>query len=174
MKLLSEACEYGLRAVVWMAQCPREPHKVKDIAEQIQAAPGYLVKVLQELTKAGILTARRGSQGGFTLQADPQQLTALDVINAIDPFERVLECPLRLELHITDLCPIHRQIDQSMALIEESFRRLTIDAVISQAAKSTSACGALSPAGCSQSAGRAIASSANHQNEAPPPPVAGT
>jgi Rrf2 family protein len=127
MKLLSEACDYGLRAVIWMAQRPRsEPQKAKDIAEGIHAAPGYLIKVLQELTKAGILSARRGSQGGFTLQGDPERLTALDVINAIDPLERIDSCPLRLESHVGGLCPMHRCVDEAMEKIEETFRQTTI------------------------------------------------
>jgi len=140
MKLLSEACEYGLRAVVWMAQRPGEPQKVKDIAEEIKAAPGYLVKVLQELTKAGILSARRGSQGGFMLQSDPAELTALDVINAIDPLERIRSCPLSLDAHAAELCPIHRRIDDAMAMIEESFGGLTVQDVISGGPGANSAC----------------------------------
>ncbi len=143
MKLLSEASEYGLRAVVWMAQCPSEPQKVKDIANQIKAAPGYLVKVLQELTKAGILSARRGSQGGFTLEADPADLTALDVINAIDPFERIKTCPLLLDGHARELCPVHRRIDDAMAQIEDNFRRLSIQEVIEHASRSDSRCDVL-------------------------------
>lgn len=130
MKLLSEACEYGLRAVVWMAQRPDELHKTKDIAEGIEAASGYLVKVLQELTKAGILTARRGSQGGFMLRSDPSVLTALDVINAIDALERINSCPLQMDSHVMSLCPIHRKIDDAMGMIESSFRELTIEQVV--------------------------------------------
>ncbi len=145
MRLLSEACEYGLRAVVWMAQCPGKPQKVKDIAEEIRAAPGYLVKVLQELTKAGILTARRGSHGGFTLRSDPAQLTALDVINAIDPFERISTCPLDSHIHAGRLCPIHFRIDQSMAMIEESFRQLTILEVIENTASNNPFCEMMMP-----------------------------
>lgn len=152
MKLLSEASEYGLRAVIWMAQCPAEPQKVKDIAEQIKAAPGYLVKVLQELAKAGILSARRGSQGGFILESDPSKLTALDVIHAIDPFERITTCPLMLEAHASALCPIHRRIDDAMATIEESFRRLTIRDVISRASDSSPQCQVLSPHACNRAA----------------------
>lgn len=145
MKLLSEACEYGLRAVVWMAQRPGEPQKVKDIAEEIKAAPGYLVKVLQELTKAGILSARRGSNGGFTLQSDASTLTALDVINAIDPLERINSCPLELEAHATALCPIHRRIDDAMAMIEDSFRQLTIRDVIANTSEFSPVCKMLVP-----------------------------
>ena len=130
MKLLSESCEYGLRAVVWMAQRPGEPQKVKDIADQIKAAPGYLVKVLQDLTKAGILSARRGSRGGFTLECDPETLTAYDVITAIDPLERILTCPLETTGHGETLCPIHRRIDDVMRIIEDNFRQLTIQEVV--------------------------------------------
>ena len=146
MKLLSEACDYGLRAVIWMAQRPRsEPQKAKDIAEGIHAAPGYLIKVLQELAKAGILTARRGSQGGFTLQSDPAQLTALDVINAIDPLERIDSCPLQLESHAVGLCPMHRCVDEAMEKIEETFRQTTIRDAIDSDASPDSQCELLGP-----------------------------
>ncbi len=145
MKLLSEACDYGLRAVIWLAQRPAEPQKVKEIAAGTKAAPGYLIKVLQELTKAGILTARRGSQGGFTLQSDPAELTALDVINAIDPLERIESCPLKIEMHATGLCPMHRCIDDAMASIEETFRRTTIEDVISSFPESPPLCAVLGP-----------------------------
>ncbi|MCA9119206.1 MAG: Rrf2 family transcriptional regulator [Planctomycetaceae bacterium] len=130
MKLLSDACEYGLRAVVWLAQRPLEPHKAKDIAHGIEAASGYLVKVLQDLTKAGILSARRGSQGGFMLRVDPAVLTPLDVINAIDPLERSLTNPPKSDGNTMAQCPIHRCIDDTLGMIEENFRTVTIQDVI--------------------------------------------
>ena len=145
MKLLSEACEYGLRSVVWLAGSPDEPQKVKDIAHQIQAAPGYLVKVLQDLTRAGILAARRGSNGGFTLLSDPAKLTALDVINAIDPLERIHSCPLAKKSHSHNLCPIHHRIDNAVAQIEESFREITIAEVVESDSLAELQCGRLRP-----------------------------
>ena len=89
MKLLSDASEYALRAVVWLAQRPGLPQKTREIAEGTHAAPGYLVKVLQSLAKAGILSAQRGSHGGFSLERDPRDLSVLDVIEAVDPIERI-------------------------------------------------------------------------------------
>jgi Rrf2 family protein len=127
-----------------MAQRPAAPHKVKDIAEGTKSAPGYLIKVLQELTKAGILTARRGSQGGFTLRSDPASLTALDVINAIDPLERIESCPLQMESHASQLCLMHRSIDDAMAKIEETFRQMTIQDVV-EGSTSPSSCELLGP-----------------------------
>jgi Rrf2 family protein len=126
MKLLSDACEYALRAVVFMAQRPGQTHKVREIAQATHAAPGYLVKVLQLLAKARILSAHRGSAGGFTLLADPATLSVLEVINAIDPIERIQKCPLGLAAHGQCLCPMHKRIDEAMAGIEASFGSSTI------------------------------------------------
>jgi Rrf2 family nitric oxide-sensitive transcriptional repressor len=140
MKLLSDAGEYGLRAIVWMAQRPAEPQKVKEIAEATKSAPGYLVKVLQELSKAGILSARRGSQGGFTLQRDPATLTVLEVISAIDPIERIHSCPLGLVEHGSELCLLHRRVDDALRMIEESFGQTTIAQIVSSPSRAQPLC----------------------------------
>lgn len=144
MKLLSDASEYALRAMVWMAQRPGQPQKVRELAEGTHAAPGYLVKVLQALTKADILSAQRGSRGGFTLERDPAKLTVLEVINAIDPIERILTCPLGLKSHGKHLCPMHKKIDDAMAKIEASFGSTTIKDLLNQRSRSKPLCDALS------------------------------
>ncbi len=144
MKLLSDASEYALRAVVWMAQRPDQPQKVRELAEGTHAAPGYLVKVLQALTKAGILSAQRGSRGGFILERDPAGLTVLEIINAIDPIERILTCPLGLKSHGKHLCPMHKKIDDALAKIEASFGSTTIKDLLNQRSRSKPLCDALS------------------------------
>lgn len=144
MKLLSDASEYALRAVVWMAQRPDQPQKVRELAEGTHAAPGYLVKVLQALTKAGILSAQRGSRGGFILERDPAGLTVLEIINAIDPIERILTCPLGLKSHGKHLCPMHKKIDDALAKIEAGFGSTTIKDLLKQRSRSKPLCDALS------------------------------
>lgn len=126
MKLLNDATEYGLRAIVWLSNQPREPHKVQAIAEATGAAPGYLIKVLQALSKAGVVSAHRGTTGGYALNRDPESLTALEVVSAIDPIERIQSCPLRLAAHANGLCPLHQRIDDSMASIERDLAQTTI------------------------------------------------
>ncbi len=145
VKLLSDAAEYGLRAAVWLGRQRGQTRKVREIAEGTKAPPGYLIKVLQSLAKAGILSAQRGTLGGFTLERDPAQLTVLEVINAIDPVERISTCPL--ESHGADLCPMHRQIDEAMARIEESFASVTVADLLTPPGGSSSTCLALSGAG---------------------------
>ncbi|MEX0777755.1 MAG: Rrf2 family transcriptional regulator [Phycisphaeraceae bacterium] len=140
MKLLSDASEYGLRAVVWLAQRPGQAQKVREIAQGTQAAPGYLVKVLQALAKAHILSAQRGSHGGFRLERDPFELSVLEVVNAIDPIQRIHACPLGFQAHRQCLCPTHRRIDDAMATIEQSFGEATIADLVTEPARPGQVC----------------------------------
>ncbi len=143
MKLLSEASEYALRAVVWCAQYPNRTFKVREIAEHTQSAPGYLAKVLQSLAKAEILLTQRGSHGGFRLNRDSAELTAFDVIQAIDPIERLPGCPLGSAKHQNQLCPLHQRIDDATATVEQAFRDTTIADLIKHADEAASSCDAL-------------------------------
>lgn len=152
MKLLNDATEYGLRAVVWLANQPRQPHKVQAIAEATDAAPGYLIKVLQALAKAGVVSAHRGTTGGYALSRDPESLTALEVISAIDPIERIRSCPLRLEAHANGLCPLHQRIDDSMASIERNLAQTTIAELAFYKPPSDEACKALTTSSACASA----------------------
>ncbi len=134
MKLLSDASEYALRAVVWLAYHPDEPQKVRQIADGTHSAPGYLIKVLQMLTRAGILSAQRGSLGGFKLEREPEGLSVFEVINAVDPLERIETCPLGLKSHGTRLCPLHRGIDNAMEAIQSIFETCSIAQLVKPAA----------------------------------------
>lgn len=138
MKIISDVAEYALRAVVWLAQEDRAGGKFKhrEIAEGTQAAPGYLIKSLQSLVKVGILSAQRGSMGGFSLVKDARELTVLEVVNAVDPIERILVCPLGLKSHGSCLCPMHRQLDNAMEAIETSLKGSTIQDLLGKKGES--------------------------------------
>lgn len=143
MKLLSDVSEYALRAVVWLAQQPRQTFKLREIAEGTHAAPGYLIKALQSLARVGVLSAQRGSNGGFTLIRDPDGITVLEVVNAVDPLQRIRTCPLGLASHGSCLCPMHKRIDDAMAMIEASFDASTIADLLAEKNPSRPLCEAL-------------------------------
>jgi Rrf2 family protein len=56
----------------------------KDIAEAYGIPSPLLAKILQRLTKAGLLSSHAGINGGYALSRDARQITAFDVIRAID------------------------------------------------------------------------------------------
>jgi Rrf2 family protein len=118
-KMFSQTVEYALRTVVWLASQGGEPRTTQQIAKATKIPAGYLAKVLQSLGRAGLVDAQRGIGGGFTLAVSPDELTPLDVINAVDPIKRIKRCPLGLKSHSTGLCPLHHRLDEAMALIEK-------------------------------------------------------
>lgn len=129
---VSQTAEYALRAVVWLAQRPGEPQTTQQLADGTQVSVSYLPKVLQPLGRAGILTSQRGINGGYSLDRDPDDLTVLEVVNCVDPIQRIKRCPLRLESHSGRLCPLHRMLDDSIAATEKQFGSMTIASLLRQ------------------------------------------
>ena len=128
---ISQTAEYALRAVVCLAADRDRPMTAREIAEVTRVPADYLSKVLQTLVRAGIVLSRRGIGGGFTLRRAPEDVTILDVVNAVDPIQRIRECPLHLEAHRHTLCPLHRRLDEAMAAIEASLGRTTLAEIMS-------------------------------------------
>ena len=118
MMLFSQTSEYALRAAVHLAGMEGEPQTNQQIADATKVPAGYLSKVLQALSKAGLVRGQRGLGGGFTLSRPPAEITALEVVNAVDPIVRITECPLGLPEHGRNLCPLHRKLDDAAATVE--------------------------------------------------------
>lgn len=128
--MISQTTEYALRAVVWLAANPEKPLTAQQIAEATRVPAGYLAKVLQGLSRAGLLHSQRGLGGGFSLARNPEQMTMWEVVQAVDPIKRIAECPLGLEGHKEDLCPLHREVDRAIASIEQAFTQCKISQLI--------------------------------------------
>ena len=118
--LFSQTAEYALRAAVHLAAVEGEPQTNQQIADATRVPAGYLSKVLQALSRAGLVKGQRGLGGGFVLSRSPKEITALEIVNAVDPIIRITECPLGLEEHGTNLCPLHRTLDDAAASVEKA------------------------------------------------------
>ena len=130
--MLSRTAEYALRAVVVLGTTPGSPRTTQQIAEQTQVPSGYLSKVLQALSRAGLAEAQRGLGGGFVLSRSLDELTILDVINAVDPLERIRTCPLGIAAHGRRLCALHRRLDEGIAQLEVLFGGTTIGQLLAE------------------------------------------
>lgn len=129
--MISQTAEYALRAVVFLADEAEMLRTNVQISEGTQVPVGYLAKVMQSLSKEGIVNAQRGPNGGFELRIPANELTLLQVINAVDPIRRYPECPLKLAHHGKNLCPLHRKLDDAAQLIERDFAETTIADLLS-------------------------------------------
>jgi Rrf2 family protein len=130
--MISRTAEYALRAIVFLGNQAGEPCTTAQLADEIEAPPSYLAKVMKGLSRAGIVGSQRGLHGGFTLARDPGDVTILEVVNAVDVFHRIPECPLGQPAHTSGLCPLHRRMDNVMAAAEMSLEQTTIGEVLEE------------------------------------------
>ncbi|GHG02773.1 transcriptional regulator [Deinococcus piscis] len=129
--MFSQTAEYALRAAVTLAEAGSSLSTAQ-LAERTQVPAQYLSKVLQGLQRAGLLQALRGKYGGYRLTRPPQDISILDVVNAVDPVQRIQRCPLGRPAHALALCPLHQQMDQAIAQIEQTLGAQSLAAVVEQ------------------------------------------
>ena len=124
--MISRTTEYALRAVIYLAKAGSENTTAQRIAEATKVPEGYMSKVLNTLARAGIVNSQRGPSGGFTLTVLPADLTMLRVVESVEPLPRIKKCPLELEEHSGELCPLHMVLAELVNGIETKLASTTI------------------------------------------------
>ncbi|MGH7487935.1 MAG: RrF2 family transcriptional regulator, partial [bacterium] len=81
--MLSQTAEYALRAMVTLAQDEDTPLTAQEIARLARVPLDYLSKVLNLLSRAGLVKAQRGRYGGFHAAKSAGQMTVLEIVNAV-------------------------------------------------------------------------------------------
>lgn len=138
--MFSQTVEYALRAVVFLAERSPDAGTTDEISLATQVPKPYLSKVLQNLGRNGIVRSQRGIGGGVTLVKSPQDLTILEVVNAVEPLQRIAVCPLGLKSHGKNLCPLHKRMDDALAAMEASFRSTTLAELLDEPTSSHPLC----------------------------------
>lgn len=90
---LSEGVEWGLHCVLLIARAPNGmalPRRL--LAERHGLPEAYLAKHLQALVRAGLLQAAPGPTGGFRLARSANQITVLDIVEAIEGSDSPFVC----------------------------------------------------------------------------------
>lgn len=123
--MLSQTVEYALRAMSHLAARHDEPATCARIARDTRVPRSYLSKILRALVDARLLQSYRGPNGGFTLARSAEQISILQIVNAVEPMRRIHHCPLDDPDH-AELCPLHKCLDDALAHIERSFALATL------------------------------------------------
>jgi len=99
----------------------------KDLAEMYSIPQEALAKILQRLTKAGLLVSQYGTNGGYTLSRDPRTISALEVIRTIDGPLFITSCSTGDgDCDQSDRCTVRGPLRKVSRSIEEVLNRLTI------------------------------------------------
>lgn len=127
--MLSKTADYALRTVACLARRSLVSERADALAEQTKVPRRYLNKVLKGLVEAELVVSRPGPGGGYSLARPADEISILDVVNAVDPLQRIHHCPLGLPSH-TKLCPLHQELDKAYAATEAAFANVNMQQVL--------------------------------------------
>jgi len=138
--VFSQTVEYALRAAVHLASKAPNARTTDQIAEATLVPRAYLSKVLQGLTRSGLVLSQRGLGGGMSLAKSAADITILEVVNAVEPIQRIRSCPLGLAAHGVHLCPLHSRMDRALATVEIALANSTLAEILAEPTRSVPLC----------------------------------
>ena len=107
--LYSKPCEYGIRALVYLANSSGTAAVgAREISKEENIPLPVLGKILQDLVRKGLLESRRGPGGGFYLARRSDAILLRDIVEAVDGLTHFKQCVLGLaECTEEAPCPLH-------------------------------------------------------------------
>lgn len=127
--LLSKACEYGLRAALYLASLDEDGYvSIRTISDELDISFPFLTKIFQQLNEAGLLESHRGPSGGVAFTKPADEITLFDIVVAVDGRDLFDECVLGLPNCGEDKpCPIHERWAEERSRLKAMFQRNTLD-----------------------------------------------
>ena len=90
---ITRQADYAMRAVAYLSNLGTDRRAAtSQIAEEKQIPPSFLAKIVSQLSVAGLLQTSRGARGGVSLARSPEEISFLEVVEAIDGPILINEC----------------------------------------------------------------------------------
>ena len=133
---LTRAADYAVRVMIHLAGlAPGTRVSRDDLAQAAECPEQFLSKVLQGLTRAGLIVSHRGNTGGFELPSNRRTATMLDIVEAI-------EGPLHLNVCLASdqacgrqsWCPAHNVWEETQAAMTKALKSASISELALRAA----------------------------------------
>ena len=121
---ITRETDYAIRCVHFLSTRKDGTLIVDRIAEQMCIPKTFLAKILQKLVKAGIVKSFRGAKGGCQLSRKPEDITLLDVIEAIQGPVAMNACALDSSVcGLSSTCSVHPVWIEVRKEVENILRR---------------------------------------------------
>lgn len=124
---ISQKLEYACRALAQLAKHhdTRMLTRLEDLAQREAVSGNFLVQILNDLRRAGLVESRRGQAGGYLLARAPDTITLRQVVHAVDP--SLLQCSVARE---GESGPAVRHAwDQVTASLLQALDKITVEAL---------------------------------------------
>src|SRR6185369_3307460 len=128
---VSKKAYYGLRAVLALAQSDR-PLSIHAIAESEHLPEDYLEKILQTLRRAGLVEAKKGTSGGYSLIRPAKDMNVWEILGELDGPMKTFMPPVKGELPCLQVShcqsnKVWRTLEQE---IEKTLTNITLDTIL--------------------------------------------
>ena len=132
MLRLTKKADYGLMALKFIAEHEDSVSlSAKDIAEAYHIPPQLLAKILQRLAREGLLRSHAGMNGGYTLSKASNEITAFEVIRAIDGPLFITSCVTDSgSCDLTSSCTIKEPLARVNDSISDVLKRIRISDLV--------------------------------------------
>lgn len=105
---ITRETDYAVRCILHLAEKPGRVAMVSEIAEARGIPRSFLAKILQKLTRAGMVKSHRGLRGGYQLSADPADLTLRHLVEVMEGGVALNICAVEGQsCNLKDACAIH-------------------------------------------------------------------
>ena len=127
--LLSRACEYGLRAALYLAATADSAYvPIRTVSDALGIPYPFLAKIVQTLGQHGVLASSRGPNGGIALARPAAQIPLREIVVAIDGEGVFTECVLGLPgCGEQKPCPLHERWGPTRAQLDQMFDDVTLE-----------------------------------------------
>jgi Rrf2 family protein len=127
MKLLSQGAQYAISAVIALSRQPEgETISAAELAKPLNCPAAYLSQVLSKLKPSGILKSQRGMGGGVYLARTPNEISLLDVIDAVDGSDFFSSCFMGIDgCGQIEPCPFHEFWSKERTAIQSWLKKTT-------------------------------------------------
>ena len=129
MSIFSKTCEYAMRAVFFIAHKTADGGRVgiKEIATGIDSPEHFLAKVLQNLSRRGIVQSVKGPNGGFYMDVESLKRPLANIVEAVGGNDIFTGCGLGLkQCSEINPCPLHHNFKTIRIQIHELLENTSI------------------------------------------------
>ena len=127
MKLVTKNIHYAIKALLYIAKNSTRVISSNELVKKLNMHRAFLRRILQVLSKQGVLKSLKGNGGGFMLNINSDKIRVIDIVGIFRDGADIFSC-----LFEKDICPqpakcfLMKEIKKTEAQLNDALRRLTI------------------------------------------------
>lgn len=133
--MISNSAKYAIKAVIYLGLHSGKSNKIltREIYEEIQVSESYLAKILQQLSRRGIISSSKGRNGGFYMSEKDFEHSLMDIVRAVDGDQSVDSCLLGISnCNLENPCALHDTVGKGKTEFNRKLENAILKDIISQ------------------------------------------